>query len=201
MSRGFIGHYMEPNFFWRVSVYICNMYTHYTHCMLCCLQFPKAIPAAAAANVAASCAFSEYVRCASKIRSPCWQILSSGWQITLVFDEAAPVTASPKSGTALDNCLSDGRRRRDGLPGSPKITTELTCAIVLAGSNFAALWTSWPPCEYPLMTSLVFGHEFSVLVTSDALRNGQPLFNQDRLKGITSFDYPQHLRSLKTPRY
>lgn len=114
-------------------------------------QFPSANPAAVAANVAASFAFIEYVRCASNMRSPCWQILSSGWQMTFVFEEAAPVTACPKS-------------------GSPKITTELTFAIVLAGSSFAALWTSCPPWEYPLMTTLVLGHVFSVFVIMVALR-------------------------------
>ena len=37
------------------------------------------------------------MRCASKIKSPCWQILSVAWQITRVFDEEAPATASPSS--------------------------------------------------------------------------------------------------------
>ena len=49
------------------------------------------------------------------------------------------------------------------------MTTELTAFIVSAGNNFAALWTSCPPWEYPLTTIFELGHELKALVTSEAL--------------------------------
>jgi hypothetical protein len=39
-------------------------------------------------------------------------MLSSGWQITFVFDAAAPVTAWPKSIRVLIDCSSDERGER-----------------------------------------------------------------------------------------
>jgi hypothetical protein len=44
------------------------------------------------------------------------------------------------------------------IPGSPKITTEDTAAIVLAGSSAAALCRTWQPCEYAPITTFVLGH-------------------------------------------
>jgi hypothetical protein len=44
-----------------------------------------------------------------------------------------------------------------GLPGSPKVTTELILAIVAAGRESAVLLSTKAPCEYPDMTTLVFG--------------------------------------------
>jgi hypothetical protein len=83
------------------SIYIsttCTVWSITIKSALPISQFPNAIPAAVAANVAASCVFSEYVRCASKIKISmladvvvwmadhfCFRCGSSGYRLAKIY--------------------------------------------------------------------------------------------------------------------
>ncbi len=56
-------------------------------------------PAFDTTKFAACCAFSEYVRCGGKIKSPCRQMSSPTWQMIRTFELGTLPTASPSSGS------------------------------------------------------------------------------------------------------